>query len=193
LNTRGYTGYDYGASLSWPVKGYFSGTLTYSYGVNQFNAISTNNATSYVYPLGGVNCTEKTALIGVCYMIPGDDKASLDIRMAGGVLLFASPQASYSESNIFSNTGQGNALPQYSVQAYSFTSFIFNAGASLRCKLGKRIVVSVNIDYYYSPGNGNNIITTYQNSTQQPPNANKSFTFYSMFNPSLGFGCKIGR
>lgn len=187
-----YTGYDYGASLSWPIKGYFSGTLTYSYGVTQFNAISTDNSTSYVYiPSGGANCTEKIALIGVCYTIPGDDKASIDLRVAGGALLFSNPEVTYSESNIFSNSGQANALPQSVVQSYNFTSFVFNAGASVRCKIRQRTVVSLNLDYYYSPGNGTSITTTYNNSTKPDTDAPTSFTFFSMFNPSLSIGIRL--
>jgi|GEM_PF-5106638 hypothetical protein len=188
-----YTGYNLGASLSWPVKGQFSGTLRYMYGINQFNAISTDNTTSYVnIPASGVNYYENIALIGACYTIPGDDKASIDVRVAGGALLFTSPQATYAESNIFSNSGQANALPQSIVQTYTFTSIILNAGASLHCKLGKRIIVSLNLDYYYSPGNGTSITTTYNNSSKPDTDAPTSFTFYSMFNPSLGFGYKIG-
>ncbi len=189
-----YTGYNIGASLSWPIKGQFSGTLTYNYGVNQFNAISTNNTTSYVnIPASGVSYYENIILIGAAYTIPGDNKTSIDLRAAGGALLFRSPQATYAENNIYSNSGQANALPQSIVSTYNLTSFVLNAGASLRCKLGKRIVVSLNLDYYYSPGNGKSITTTYNNSTKPDTDAPTSFTFYSIFNPSIGFGLKIGK
>ena len=189
-----YTGYNFGASISWPIKGRFSGTLTYNYGVNQFNAISTDNTASYVnIPANGVNYYENIAIIGACYTIPGDNKTSIDLRMAGGILLFISPRSVYGTNDIYSNTGQPNPLPQSIVQAYKFTSFIFDAGASVRSKLGKRIVVSLNLDYYYSPGNRTAITTTYSNTPKPDTDAPTSFTFYSMFNPGLGFGYKIGK